>query len=176
MTQSFGETLIFAMLWVSLNKPEQVMKTSIYAVLLSGFCILLLNLFAIAVFGEGIYLRSIFPLYILIRQINIGNFITNLDALGVLYFCITSFFKFSIYLYAVARGFQQLLFLKSYRMIIWPAALCILFIGMTMASSQKEHIEVGMNIYPRFQILLLLALPAILLLVTCARKVLTKRS
>lgn len=177
VTQSFGETLIFAMVWTSLKKPDRILQTSVTALLLSGSCIAMLNIFAICVFGEEVFMRSMYPLYLLLRQINIGNFLENLDVLGVLYFCITSFFKLSIYLYAVAKGIQQLMLLQTYRKVILPAAILILFVGMTMATSQQEHLEVGLNIYPRtLWVPMLLMLPAFLLVVIWTRNLLSKRS
>lgn len=177
VTQSTGETLLFAMVWASTKHPERIMKTTVLALVLSMICIALLDILAIIVLGEVNFQRSVMPLYILLQQISVFGFIENLDAIGIMYFIITSFFKMSFYMFATVRGIQQLTLIRNNRVLIVPVALCILFIGMTMASSLQEHLEVGLKIYPwNLWLPMLLVLPTILLIVIWIRKTFVKRN
>lgn len=62
ITQSFGETLVFAMFWTDTKHPEKIMKITILATILSGIMIVLLDIMANSVFGS-MFSRFIFPIY-----------------------------------------------------------------------------------------------------------------
>ncbi len=176
ITQSFGETLGLAMIWPLVKQPEKIMKTTIAASLMVGFFIALLDMVAIMVLGEATFSRSIYPLYVLIQQINIANFLQNLDALGVMYFLTTSFFKISIHLFTAIYGIQKLTRVKNSRVFILPIVVIVLYLGMKMASSVLDHIEAGLKVLPyNLWILLFLVLPGILFIVAWIRQKLGKK-
>lgn len=176
ITQTFGETIGLAMLWPLVKQPEKIVKTTIGATLMVGFLLAMIDMISIMVLGETIFSRSIYPLYILIQQINFANFIQNLDALGVMYFLTTSFFKISIHLFAAIYAIQKLTQVKNSRVFILPVVVIVLYLGMTMASSVIDHLETGLKILPyNLWIPLFLVLPSILFIVTLIRKKLGKK-
>jgi spore germination protein KB len=176
ITQTFGETLGLAMIWPLVKQPEKIMKTTIAATLIVGFFIALLDMVAIAVLGEATFSRSIYPLYVLIQQINIANFLQNLDALGVMYFLTTSFFKISIHLFTAIYAIQKLTKVENCRVFIVPVVVIVLYLGMKMASSVIDHIEAGLKVLPyNLWIPLFLVLPVMLFIVTWIRQKLGKK-
>lgn len=171
ITQTFGETIGLAMIWPLVKRPEKIEKMTIAASLLVGFLISLLDMIAITVLGESTFSRSIYPLYVLIQQINIANFLQNLDALGVMYFLTTSFFKISIHLFAAIYAIQKLTQVKNSRVFILPAVVIVLYLGLKMASSVIDHIEAGLKVLPyNLWIPLFLVLPSILFIVAWIRR------
>ncbi|GFP74616.1 GerAB/ArcD/ProY family transporter [Clostridium fungisolvens] len=171
ITQTFGQSIELAMIYPFVNNKNKLTRTVLIATLLSGIFISALDFFAVAVLGETIFSRSIFPMFRLVRLIKIGEFIQNLDALNVLLFLTTAFFKICIHLYSGVRGIQQLTYTKSHRIFVIPAAAIILYLGMSMASNSTEHIEAGLKIMPyNLWLLLFYILPIILFIVSLIRK------
>ncbi|KZL89060.1 GerAB/ArcD/ProY family transporter [Clostridium magnum] len=171
ISQSFGESIELAMIWPLVKQPEKIMKTTLLATITTGVFIALFDVISIVTLGEGIFKNSIYPFYTLIRQISIGDFIENLDAIEVLYFLSTLFFKMSIHLFAGVRAIQQLTLVTNGRIFVLPVAAIGLYLAMTMASNVSAHIEAGLKIIPyNLLIPLFLILPGILFIVTLIRQ------
>ncbi|MHC1685140.1 MAG: endospore germination permease [Clostridiaceae bacterium] len=171
ITQTFGQTLEFTMLWPQIKDQNKILRTTILATLLSGFFIASLNIFAIISLGEATFARSLFPLYELIRLINVGDFIENLDAINVLYFLTTAFFKLYIHLFSALRGLQQLTYSKNNTTLIIMIVSIVFFLGMNMAESTSEHLTVGVEIIPyNLWLPLFYILPIILFIVSSIRR------
>ncbi|MFB9758200.1 GerAB/ArcD/ProY family transporter [Ectobacillus funiculus] len=171
ITQTFAETLVLAIIWPSVKKREKVRKTTIIATLLSGLTISAFSLMEILVLGEGIVDHSMYPLYVLVRQISIADFLENLDAMVALNMIITAYIKVTIYLFAAIRAIQVLLNMLDNRPIIFPVAAITYLLGMTMSTNINEHIYVGVTIFPLYVwVPLLIILPIVLLIVTLIRR------
>lgn len=174
---SYGETLMFAMIWPLVKPRDKVSKTVIIATIITGLFITISNLLSILILGETTYVRSYFPLYTMISQIRIAHFIENLESINVLYFLSTTFFKLCIMIFAITRGAQILTASKSNKFFIIPIVLCTLFIGTKMSSNQTAHLKsisepgILLNIF-----LYNLILPVILLITTIIRKKLSKKN
>ncbi|MGM0876971.1 MAG: GerAB/ArcD/ProY family transporter [Bacillota bacterium] len=154
-----------------MKNPKKVRKTTIIATIIAGITIALFNLLEIAVLGEDITERTIYPLYLLIKQISTVDFLENLDAIVALNMIITAYIKGTIYLFAAVRSIQLLLKLHNSRSIIFPVACITYFLGMTMSKNINEHIYVGTNMFPQYLWMpLTIILPGILLIVTSIRK------
>jgi len=174
ITQPFGETLVLAMFWTDTKNPGKIMKTAILATILSGVIITCWDILAIAVFGT-MFSRFLYPLYTLMGTISVGNFIENLQIIGILFFILTAFLKGLMNMYGALKGFQQCLRIKDFRVFIIPASILALFLGMTMSKNISEHVYFHhMKILvPYVWMPMFLILPAILLIVTWIRKKLT---
>lgn len=177
ITQTFAETLVLAMLWPSVKKPEKSRKTTLIATLLSGLTIAAFSLMSILVLGEGIVSHTVYPLYVLVRQISIADFLENLDAMVALTMIITAYVKVTIYLFAAIRAIQILLNMLDNRLIIFPVVVVTYLLGMTMSQNINEHFYVGLTAFPLYVwVPLLIILPIPLLIVTVIRKKLLKAS
>ncbi|MBD2870292.1 GerAB/ArcD/ProY family transporter [Paenibacillus arenilitoris] len=141
--QSFGETLLFAMFWPLVVNRRKAAKVSVSVVFCSGLFLTVLNLLIITTLGEGVYKRSIYPTISMLRLISVGDFIENLDALGLMFFIVTTFFKLSFYMFGCVFAFRQLAFVKNDRRIIVPLAAVSYCVGITMSNDIVEHIQSG---------------------------------
>lgn len=167
ITQTFGQSIEFAMIWPLVKEQNKIAKFTILATIISGVFIATLDFFAVFALGESTFSRSIFPVYRLVRLINIGDFLENLDAFSVLLYLATAFFKISMHIYAAIRSIQILTYSKSNKVFIFPVIILVLYVGMNMASNVSEHIYAGLIILPyNLWILLFFILPILLLLVT----------
>lgn len=176
VTQSFGESIELAMVWTLTRQPERIMKTTIFAIVCSAIFIGTMDILAIAVLGEGVFQRSMYPMYLLIRQINVADFITNMDALGILFFCGLTFMKMSIHMFAAIRGAQLLTRIQDSRILVLPVSIIVFSAGIVMDSNSVEHIHTGIHVIPStLWVPLFIILPSILLFVTWIRKMWTMR-
>ncbi len=171
VTQTFGETLTLAMIWPLVTKSEKIMKTTIFATLFSGAIIELLSLMEIAVLGEDITERTVYPVYLLVKQITMADFLENLDAVVALTMIITAYVKVSIYFFAVVRSIQLLLNIQDSRKLILPIGMITYFMGITMSDNISEHFYVATKVFPfRLWVPMLIFLPSVLLMITVIRK------
>ncbi|KGE17752.1 GerAB/ArcD/ProY family transporter [Paenibacillus wynnii] len=172
ITQSFAETIEFAMIWTLVKPKKKVMTTSLLATLSVGIFLASLDCLAISVLGEDIFQRSIFPVYTLIQQIGVGDVIENVDVIGVLYITVNAFFKISLHIMMATLAIQQLTYIKNRKVILFPVVFTAIFVGLTMSTSIVEHIYgVAFKILsPYFWVPLFLVLPGILLIVIWIKK------
>lgn len=177
VTQSFGEMIAMTMLWPLAKSRKGAIRTALLSTLATGLFIAAFDILALTVIGEPIFKRAYYPMYILLRQIEVGELLDNLDVLAVLYFVITVFFKTSLYLFAAIRSIQLLANLPSVRPLVIPVSLLAMFMGMTMTDNLMEHIMgVHMTILsPYFWIPLQYVLPMLLLLTAVVRKFVFKK-
>ncbi len=171
ITESFGETIAFAMFWPETNRSDKVMKITILSTMLSGVMVTFFDVLAILAFGD-MFSGFLYPLYTLLSLISIGKFIENLQMLGVLYFLMTALLKSVVFMFAAVRGFQQLTNMKSFRVFVIPSCILALILGMTMSKNIAEHVyrhhfEV---LVPYVWVPLFLVLPTLLFIVTWLRQ------
>lgn len=177
ITQSFGEMSAMTILWPLAKSRKGAIRTALLSTLGTGLLIAATDILALVVIGEPIFKRAYYPMYILLRQIEVGELLDNLDVLAVLYFVITVFFKTVLYLFAAIRSIQLLANLPSIRPLVIPASLFALFMSMTMTDNLMEHIMgVHMTILsPYFWIPLQYVLPIMLLLTAVVRRFVFKK-
>jgi spore germination protein KB len=178
ITVSFAETLIFATIWPLVKKPEKIRGTTILATIVAGLTITLFSLMEITVLGGDIIQHTLYPLYMLIRQISLADFLENLDAMVALTMIITAYIKITIYLFAAIRSVQLLMNMRSSRSLIFPIALIAYLLCMTMSKNINEHIYVAVTNSRKtlWGIILYVILPGLLLIVTVIRKKWSKQS
>lgn len=171
ITQSFGETIVFAMFWPEAKQQGNVLKITFLATCLSSLMIICFDLMAILVFG-GLFSGFVYPLYTLLGVISVGKFIENLQMFGVLYFLMTALLKCVVQMYAAVSGIQQLTNMKSYRVLILPSCAISLFLGMTMSRNIAEHVyrQHFELLVPYIWVPMLIVLPTILLIVSWVRR------
>lgn len=171
ITQTFTQTLTLAVIWPLVNKSEKIRKTTLAATIISGATLALFSVLEISVLGEDITERSIYPMYVLIKQITIADFLENLDAIVAINMVVTAYIKATLYFFATVRSIQLLLNMRDIRSLIFPVAFITYFLGMTMSKNINEHFYVGSKIFPLYiWVPLTILLPVSLLIVTLIRK------
>jgi spore germination protein KB len=168
---SSGITIIFAMFWTETSHPEKIRRITILAILLSAIMLTCFDMLAISVYGS-LFSHFLYPLYTLLSLIRVGEFIENLQIIGVIYFFTTAFLHASILVFAAVKGIQQLLRMEDYRKLVVPAVIIELFLGMTMSKNIAEHIYYQhiKILVPYIWVPMYLVLPTILFIVTWFRK------
>lgn len=171
ITQTYGESIALAMIWVMVDKKSKVWKATLISTAFVFFLILLLDIFSITVFGDVLFQRLVYPFYSLSGMVNIQGFITNLNPFAVVTMISTAYFKLVIKMYAALTGIQILLRLKKGRRLILPAVLLIIILGMTLDNNVTEHISIisFQVVTPYVWIPIYIGLPLLLFVVSLIR-------
>lgn len=172
ISQLFSETLILAMIWPLVTKQKKIRKITILATTISGLTVSCFSLIQIAVLGEDLVERTSYPLYLLVRQISVAEFLENLDAIIALNMVITAYVKITIYFFVAVRSIQLLMNIRSSRSLIFPVAFILYLLSMTMSTNINEHLYVFDKLTRDTLLspLLYIFLPSLLLIVTLIRK------
>ena len=177
-SQGFAQTLEFAMIWTLVNSSQKnIVKTTLFATLVSGVLILITVMSIISVLGEYYFKSEIYPMFSLVSRISIGEAVKNLDAFAVLLFILSSFFKISLHMFFAIRGIQLLAKIKDRQKLIIPVAIVLFYLGYSLSSNIQEHLKVAFEVFPyNLWIPLLWILPILLLLVTLIKKQFTQKN
>ncbi|WP_276353319.1 GerAB/ArcD/ProY family transporter [Cohnella caldifontis] len=171
ITQTFGESISFAMIWTYIARKNGLAGTTLAATLAAGAIIALTDVLGINGLGEGVFRQMTLPSLALLKLPSLADFLENLDALGVIYLVVNAFMKLSLHLLSVVLCVRRLTGAKSDRWIIPAAAAAAFFMGMTMADSFTDHLEAGFRNLPlQIWVPLFLVLPAAALAVAGIRK------
>ncbi|MBW7572010.1 GerAB/ArcD/ProY family transporter [Caproiciproducens faecalis] len=171
ITQTFGESIEFAMIWPLVKEEKKIVKYTLVATMTSGLLICSIDIFAILVLSEKYFSNSLYPIYTLVQQIEVSDFIENLDSISVILFLTTAFFKTGLHIFSAVYGMQKLLKTKSYKTFILPVTAAVAFLALTMARSVLEHFEAGLKILPyNLWVPLFYILPALLFIVVAIKR------
>lgn len=113
----FSEMFVFTMYWKYIDSTKTIFKTSLKAVIFSGFLLSATSIFLISVLDVKYASSATIPFLEVIKLINIRDIITNLDAIGVIVIFIGGLYKTSIYFYACINTFSTALNIKRNNII-----------------------------------------------------------
>ncbi|AZV56612.1 GerAB/ArcD/ProY family transporter [Clostridium sp. AWRP] len=136
----FGEIFVFLMYWHYSNDKSSVRKTTIKAILSSGILLCFSLIMDISVLGPKFTSITTIPFVETLRLINIGNIITNIDAIGIIIIFFGGFFKMSIYLYAIITMLTTVFKIKSYKSTLILFSAFLLWFSVAFEPSYAYHI------------------------------------
>ncbi|THE13127.1 spore gernimation protein GerB [Bacillus timonensis] len=149
----FGEMICFTMIFAYLQPSKSPLKVGLVGVLTGGFVIVFTHLLIISVLGGDIRNESIAPLLVMVKKINVGDFIQRLDALFMIGLILNDFFKIVVFMYAAVIGAAAIFKISKNRLII-PFSLIVMFTSMFFADSYTTHMAqsdiVLKYVYPIF--------------------------
>ncbi|MBT2288458.1 endospore germination permease [Paenibacillus albidus] len=121
----FGELCVFFMVYPYAQKQSNTNRDIFIFLLIGGIGLNLILFLSLTVLGVYFSEHNFYAAYILAQRINIGNFLQRIEAFMATAWIISTYFKTALYFYALVLGTAQLLKLKSYRSLIFPAAFMI---------------------------------------------------
>jgi spore germination protein KB len=164
----FGEMICFTMLMPYLSDSKKGPWAIAAGMLVSGLLLSSTMALNISVLGADIVERSPLPLMPTISKISISDFIQRVDIFVVMVLIIGVFFKMSVFFAAALIGISEL-FKLSYRRMLYPVALIILFTSMLDARSFTEHLDEGGRLLYAVYPLFMIVIPVILIIITAVR-------
>ncbi|CQR54679.1 GerAB/ArcD/ProY family transporter [Paenibacillus riograndensis] len=125
----YGEMCVFFMVYPFAQKHSKTSRDIFISLFIGAIGLNLIVFLSLSVLGPYFSEHEFYPAYILAQRINIGNFLQRVEALLATTWIISTYFKTALYLYAFVLGTAQLLKLKTYKHLIFPAGFLIY--GMT---------------------------------------------
>lgn len=135
----FGEILVFLMYWHYVNDKSVIRKTTMKAILGSGILLCISLIMDITVLGVQYTSIATIPLVETIKVINIGNIITNIDAIGILIILFGGFFKMSIYLNAIVLIISTVFNIKNNKLILILFSIFLMWFSIVFEPSYAYH-------------------------------------
>lgn len=93
------------------------------------FLIFISNTMSIMVLGTTIASSTIYPTYLLAKEIHIGTILTRVEGVIASVWIITVFYRAVMYFYGFVIGLSKLIGIKDYRRIVIPFGLIIIILS-----------------------------------------------
>ncbi|WP_054940630.1 GerAB/ArcD/ProY family transporter [Paenibacillus ihuae] len=165
----YGEIIVFLVFVNGLGNPRRFRVLGLAAMICSCCVLTFSSLLQICTLGKENMKFSVFALLDAARQINIGDFITRMDALVAFIIFFSVLIKCSIFLYAGTKG-AAFVFKKDFRKFTLPCAFLIGGYSILVTNNYGEHIEEGLeHVIFWLHIPMQLAIPAATLLLVWIR-------
>lgn len=142
----FGEAVVFMMYWRYLDAGQPVRSISLLAIGISGLTIALIVAIDLCVLGVNIAAAATISLLEVIKLINIGNIITNLDAFGIVLMFIGGFYKMILFFYGGVQAFATVFKGVDSRWIMIFSAIFVLWMSIDFEPSFPFHVWSGLKV------------------------------
>lgn len=163
----FGEMTVFLLFWKFVNCKDSIRKVSFLAFGISGVFLVISVIIMISVLGERITSGTWIPLFEVIKLINVGDFITNLDSIGIVFMLIGGFFKMTVFFYG---GVLSLQFFFKQKRQIWLILFSAIFtsaFSILYYPNLVFHRWIGLKVYTPFvQTIYLIIIPLLIFLIS----------
>lgn len=87
---------------------------------------------SISVLGIDITERNLYPSYVLVKKINIGDFLQRMEAIMAAMWFISVYFRITLYFYATVLAIAQIFNLKEYRSIVLPLGMILVVFSLVV--------------------------------------------
>jgi len=170
MMELYGDSYLLVMVYGFLEKQKNAIPR-IYAGLGIAVCFMLFTtLFIILTFGPGLAGKMQYPLYELVRYIEVGEFLQRIEVVMIGLWIFSAFIKLGLYLFCLSYGTAQWLGIKKWKFMIIPISLLAVWAAELPSSLMTIHELFIRFIDPISLPVLYLLLPFVLWMVILFRK------
>jgi spore germination protein KB len=166
----FGEILIFSMYWCYLDDKTIIRKITIHAVVLSGLLLSFTLAIYVSALGTEYTTISTIPFIEVVKMIDIGEFLTNLDAISACVIFLGGFYKMTIYLNGITIALATTLKIKNSKLLTVIVAFFVLWISIIFEPNYTYHKWMSPFDANFFNTPFLHVIPLLLLLIYWIRK------
>ncbi len=124
---TFAEIIIILGAFSTISNKAAGKKILFGGVLISGMIILSATLRNLLMLGPEVVSSLNFPSYVSASRINVGDFLSRIEASTAVVFVITTFIKASLCLYVASSGLAKVFKLKSYRSVVLQMGLLMIY-------------------------------------------------
>ncbi|MBW7456122.1 endospore germination permease [Paenibacillus sepulcri] len=137
---------------------------------LGGLVLILTTLGSIGVLGEALTANNLYPVYTLAKNIKFGRFIERIEGLMIFIWVCSIFLKITLVFHSSIIGFSQVTGIGDRRVFLWPLAIGMIVLSLACYTN-IIYVEYFLITYwSAFATVFLVAVPALLLLVSLIRK------
>ncbi|ADI01083.1 spore germination protein [Syntrophothermus lipocalidus DSM 12680] len=166
----FAESYIAFFLSSFVSNRSRTYLSVLGSVLSSAFWICVFTLLSIGVFNH--YLAGVlsYPIYSVVRNISVGDFIERVDAVFVAIWITNAFVKTSLLLFVIAHTSAAAVRLRDYRFLVLPFALLIGALSIAMFRNTVELKFFYDFFFYRVMLVFAVILPLVLLILSWWRR------
>ncbi|MFJ7511685.1 GerAB/ArcD/ProY family transporter [Peribacillus simplex] len=168
--KKYIEPVALLMILPFVSQKDRIRKSLFVGQLLAGIVLIIITMLAILVLGPELTASQNYPIYMLAKKINIGDFMTRLEAILAIIWFITIFIRFSLFFYVTVLGLAQTLKLQDYRPLIFPFGILLIAFTLIMAPNTVHYSKFISDIWPFYAMTFGFLLPLILLIITKVQK------
>jgi len=161
----FGIGFLFMQLWRYTDPRENIRKTTFSAVIFSGLLLTLTIIVMITTIGPTLAADFTIPFLEIIKLINIGDIITNLDAIGVILIFVGGFYMTTLNFYSAVLTIAYLFKIKNTKLVLIPLGLFILWYSKVYEPNYPFHIRYLVPQFWQQQVPFFDIIPILLLLI-----------
>lgn len=163
----FGELVVFLALFPLLKDHKKGIRAGTIGLYTVILITLLITIFLIAVLGPYLARNITFPVVVLIRFINVGEFIQRLDALLILIFLTGSIFQILVLSKVAVQHIKVVTNIDNQLLLSLLVVIAIYFGAFVIGNSRLEYLNLGTKIFPFYIASILeLGIPLILLILS----------
>lgn len=146
----FGELIVFLAFFPLVKDKRFGVKAGAFGLLTVILIMLLITIFLITTLGPYLAYNNTFPVVIMIRLIDVGDFIQRFDALMILIFLTGSVFQILV-LVKVAEESLKVVTNFPYKSVISIFIGILLYFGAYfVGESRRDYLYLGIKIFPYF--------------------------
>lgn len=165
----YGEIVVLVILLPMVNKPQEVKRKGALTLLAAAFFLTADTLITLTIFGPCLTGDLLFPFWYLAKFIEFGNYLQRMESLIVLLWVVGIVIKVDVLYYLICFTTAQVLNLKGYKPVAYPAALVQIFGATFLFRNTPELSKFLSQNWPPFGLLFEVGLPLILLTVAVIR-------
>ena len=166
----FAEVVAIAFLIPFINKKRDVFFSASLGVLLTGLVLVFFVVLAISILGADLTQNMTFPIIKIVRIINIGNYIQNIEEFFLIPWILMSFVKLCFFYYLTSLIVARFFKLDSVSRIVMPVGLLVFCLACALF---KDNIGVDFFLkrsWGYYSLPIQLGFPFLLLLVDSLRR------
>lgn len=165
------EVLWLAMLLPYLNNRQKAKPVFILSFALISLFFVIITLPVLTVYGSEQRRSLEFPFYLVVRLINIADFIERVESIHMAIWVLGIFVRITFLYYLTVLGLGQLLNLRSYKPLVLPLGSIIIPLSILIAPSLVDLQEfTSYKISTAYGLIFLFVLPSLLFLTAIIRK------
>lgn len=166
ITFPYGETIVFTMLFSSVNEPSRVRKTAYLAMVINGVILAINTIMFISVLGVYYSQISLFPLLDTLRVVKLKSFVNRFDLIIVILMIHLAFYKIGVFMYAAILGTSQMFKIKKMNYLVAPFSVIIIIASILIAKNYSQHIQIGLDFTVKYiHVPLQIVIPILALLI-----------
>lgn len=169
-TFPFGETVVFLMLFRFLKTPDRkIFLSSSLAMTGAGLLLVVIvarNFSVLGTSGEA-YIYASFQA---VRNINIADLLNRIEILIAISFLNMGIIKVTLLLFGTVTGVSQVLGLRSYKPLIIPIGILMIFLESISNVNTPEMLEFAQKTYPIYALPFQLGIPLLTLVLAFIKK------
>ena len=165
----YGEIAVLVMLMPMVNKPKEVMHRGVWMLIAVAGFLSAGTLVTLTIFGPNQTGDLLFPYWYLARYVEFPKFFQRVEFVALLW--ITGIVvKTALFYYLTCLTTAQVLGLKSYKALIFPAGAVQVMVATFLISNSLQLNEILDKWWPPFGLFFELLLPIVLLLLAIIKE------